>query len=105
MIVRTFAVGLLLSAYLMDHFAMIAVKYFQYTLRSSPVTAFWMAINTLSPQSAHISGAEYYSLIIYIFACLGLGMAVAGIVYPFFEIGLTAGFQATFRKRQNGAGQ
>jgi hypothetical protein len=90
MIVRTFAAGLLLTAFLMNHFALTAVRYFQYVM-NAPVTAFWLALNTLSPSVDHITGAEYYYLAIYVLGCLGAGLAVAGVVYPFLESCFVAG--------------
>lgn len=99
MTVRTFAVGLLLSAHLLFRFQLTAVAYFQNVAANSPVTAFWLAMNTLSPQEAHVMGAEYYHLAIYIFMCLGTGMAIAGVLYPLIETGLREGLQLGLSSR------
>lgn len=93
MIVRTFAVGLLTTAWLLISFPWVSVKWFQDYVQNSPVFAFHLSMKTISREVASATGAEYYSLAIYLFVALGIGMAIAGTVYPVIEDSLLAGCQ------------
>jgi len=83
--VRTIAVGLLTTAYLMANYSVNAVKLYQQFISDSPVMAFGAALKTLSPSVAVMAGVESYNAALIIIAFLGVGMAIAGFIYPVME--------------------
>lgn len=81
-LVRTFAVGMGLSAYLMY------AKYTtwaQWFISDSTLYRFWIKLHYASESTATVVSLGAVATAGYIMACLALGLFIAGIIYPVLE--------------------
>lgn len=77
-ILRSFAAGLLLSAYFIAEYG---VQFSRWYGSNAPLYAFHLAVRSMSPLSADVMGGDVYGPTIFVLLCLGAGLFIGGTVY------------------------
>ncbi|OCX69282.1 hypothetical protein A6M27_16565 [Acidithiobacillus thiooxidans] len=80
--IRTLGVGLLTSGWL---FYTYQIPFIKYMAQASTHLPYELAVHTLSRTDAGLLGMGDYIVLLYTLLCLGAGLLITGILWPFVE--------------------
>lgn len=93
-VVRVFAVGLLLSAWLMFS---TSLSFFQWWLGgAAPVHTLGLAMHALSPPMTEMANMSDLPLAMFVALCLGAGLLASATVYAALEDAIVDGWRSLY---------